>query len=155
MVASAEAITQDSEKYVEQLLQLFRRFSLLVNQVDRWRFNFIPFRTTICPFQKKSSDEPYDTRLLNTSKLYVADASKIFFPKQMSFNPFTALLGHQVHFFNFKAFQALKRTYLNIFSIFQGFRDDPRFLTARDKAYKRVVNDTSIFKVNLPLHCSS
>ncbi len=33
MVASAEAITADSEKYVEQLLQLFRRFSLLVNQV--------------------------------------------------------------------------------------------------------------------------
>ncbi len=33
MVASAEAITADSEKYVEQLLQLFTRFSLLVNQV--------------------------------------------------------------------------------------------------------------------------
>ena len=38
---------------------------------------------------------------------------------------------------------------------FKGFRDDPRFLTARDKAYKKVVNDTSIFKVkysdlNLP-----
>jgi len=32
MVASAEAITADSEKYVEQLLYLFRRFSLLVNQ---------------------------------------------------------------------------------------------------------------------------
>ena len=31
----------------------------------------------------------------------------------------------------------------------QGFRDDPRFLTARDKAYKKVVNDTSIFKVTL------
>ncbi len=30
----------------------------------------------------------------------------------------------------------------------QGFRADPRFLTARDKAYKRVVNDTSIFKVS-------
>ena len=30
---------------------------------------------------------------------------------------------------------------------FKGFRDDPRFLTARDKAYKKVVNDTSIFKV--------
>jgi len=63
MVASAEAITADSEKYVEQLLYLFRRFSLLVNQ---------------------------------------------------------------------------------------GFRDDPRFLTARDKAYKKVVNDTSIFKLDLP-----
>jgi len=63
MVAAAEAITNDSEKYVEQLLLLFTRFSLLVNQ---------------------------------------------------------------------------------------GFRDDPRFLTARDKAYKRVVNDTSIFRMDLP-----
>ena len=63
MVASAEVITADSEKYVEQLLELFRRFSLLVSQ---------------------------------------------------------------------------------------GFRDDPRFLTSRDKAYKRVVNDTSIFKLDLP-----
>ena len=34
MVASAEAITADSEKYVEQLLNLFRRFSLLVSQVN-------------------------------------------------------------------------------------------------------------------------
>ena len=34
--------------------------------------------------------------------------------------------------------------------MFQGFRDDPRFLTSRDKAYKRVVNDTSIFKLDLP-----
>ena len=33
MVASAEVITADSEKYVEQLLELFRRFSLLVSQV--------------------------------------------------------------------------------------------------------------------------
>jgi hypothetical protein len=33
---------------------------------------------------------------------------------------------------------------------YQGFRDDPRFLTSRDKAYKRVVNDTSIFKLDLP-----
>merc|ERR1719266_2491718 len=63
MVASAEVITADSEKYVEQLLELFRRFSLLVSQ---------------------------------------------------------------------------------------GFRDDPRFLTSRDKAYKRVVNDTSIFRLELP-----
>lgn len=63
MVASAEVITADSEKYVEQLLELFKRFSLLVSQ---------------------------------------------------------------------------------------GFRDDPRFLTSRDKAYKRVVNDTSIFKLDLP-----
>ena len=30
MNASAETITQDSEKYVEHLLDLFRRFSLLV-----------------------------------------------------------------------------------------------------------------------------
>ena len=30
------------------------------------------------------------------------------------------------------------------------FRDDPRFLTARDKAYKVVVNDTSVFKMELP-----
>lgn len=27
------------------------------------------------------------------------------------------------------------------------FRDDPRFLTSRDKAYKRVVNDTSVFRL--------
>ena len=33
MVASAEVITVDREKYVEQLLELFRRFSLLVSQV--------------------------------------------------------------------------------------------------------------------------
>ena len=31
MMASAEIITQDSEKYIEQLLELFRRFSLLVS----------------------------------------------------------------------------------------------------------------------------
>ncbi len=36
---------------------------------------------------------------------------------------------------------------IKIFFFVQGFRADPRFLTARDKAYKRVVNDTSIFKV--------
>merc|ERR1712020_416329 len=29
-------------------------------------------------------------------------------------------------------------------------KDDPRFLTSRDKAYKKVVNDTSIFKLELP-----
>ena len=33
MVASAEVITVDREKYVEQLLELFRCFSLLVSQV--------------------------------------------------------------------------------------------------------------------------
>uniref|UniRef100_A0A8C0YPI4 Cullin-5 n=1 Tax=Cyprinus carpio carpio TaxID=630221 RepID=A0A8C0YPI4_CYPCA len=64
MVASAETITTDSEKYVEQLLTLFNRFSKLVNEA---------------------------------------------------------------------------------------FQDDPRFLTARDKAYKAVVNDATIFKLELPL----
>ncbi|GAB6032838.1 Cullin-5 [Chamberlinius hualienensis] len=63
MIAAAETITQDSEKYVEQLLELFRRFSKLVKEA---------------------------------------------------------------------------------------FSDDPRFLTARDKAYKQVVNDTAIFKLELP-----
>lgn len=63
MVSSAEVITADSEKYVEQLLELFKKFSLLVKQA---------------------------------------------------------------------------------------FKDDPRFLTSRDKAYKKVVNDTSIFKLELP-----
>ena len=80
MVASAEVITADSEKYVEQLLELFRRFSLLVSQVK--------------------PDCLFGVKALNTN--------------------------------------------------FQGFRDDPRFLTSRDKAYKRVVNDTSIFKLDLP-----
>ena len=64
MVSSAEVITADSEKYVEQLLDLFKKFSMLVKQA---------------------------------------------------------------------------------------FRDDPRFLTSRDKAYKKVVNDTSIFKLELPV----
>ncbi|RWS06688.1 cullin-5-like protein [Dinothrombium tinctorium] len=62
MMAAADIITQDSEKYVEQLLDLFRRFSRLVKEA---------------------------------------------------------------------------------------FLDDPRFLTARDKAFKRVVNDTSVFKLEL------
>uniref|UniRef100_A0A8C9ZNX5 Cullin-5 n=1 Tax=Sander lucioperca TaxID=283035 RepID=A0A8C9ZNX5_SANLU len=64
MVAAAETITTDSEKYVEQLLTLFNRFSKLVKEA---------------------------------------------------------------------------------------FHDDPRFLTARDKAYKAVVNDATIFKLELPL----
>nr|XP_023664828.1 cullin-5-like isoform X1 [Paramormyrops kingsleyae] len=64
MVAAAESITSDSEKYVEQLLTLFKRFSRLVKEA---------------------------------------------------------------------------------------FRDDPHFLTARDKAYKAVVNDATIFKLELPL----
>ena len=63
MVESAEVITQDSEKYVERLLMLFRRYSAVVREA---------------------------------------------------------------------------------------FRDDPRFLTSRDKAYKRVVNDTSVFRLVCP-----
>ncbi|KAJ8945868.1 hypothetical protein NQ318_002708 [Aromia moschata] len=62
MVAAAEVITQDSEKYVERLLELFRRFSRLVHEA---------------------------------------------------------------------------------------FSDDPRFLTARDKAFKAVVNDTTVFRLEL------
>ncbi|KAI1294911.1 Cullin-5 [Halotydeus destructor] len=62
MIASAEIITQDSEKYVEQLLELFSRFSQLVKDA---------------------------------------------------------------------------------------FNDDPRFLTARDKSFKQVVNDISVFKLEL------
>ncbi|XP_073989349.1 cullin 5 isoform X1 [Rhodnius prolixus] len=63
MVASADVITQDSEKYVERLLGLFNQFSSLVREA---------------------------------------------------------------------------------------FNDDPRFLTARDKAYKQVVNDTTVFRLELP-----
>nr|CAD7405299.1 unnamed protein product [Timema poppensis] len=63
MVGAADIITQDSEKYVERLLELFHQFSLLVKQA---------------------------------------------------------------------------------------FNDDPRFLTARDKAYKHVVNDTQVFRLELP-----
>ncbi|WAR07183.1 CUL5-like protein [Mya arenaria] len=64
MIAAADIITSDSEKYVEQLLELFNRFSALVHEA---------------------------------------------------------------------------------------FNDDPRFLTARDKAYKNVVNDTSVFKLEIPI----
>ncbi|KAI8791819.1 cullin-5 [Biomphalaria glabrata] len=64
MMAAAETITTDSEKYVEQLLELFNRFSQLVSDA---------------------------------------------------------------------------------------FNDDPRFLTSRDKAYKTVVNDTSVFKLEIPV----
>ncbi|KAG7199980.1 hypothetical protein KM043_014405 [Ampulex compressa] len=63
MMAAVDVITQDSEKYVERLLDLFRRVSTLVKEA---------------------------------------------------------------------------------------FDDDPRFLTARDKAYKLVVNDTTVFKLELP-----
>lgn len=62
MLASADIITVDSEKYVERLLELFNRFSKLVREA---------------------------------------------------------------------------------------FSDDPRFLTARDKAFKAVVNDTTVFKLEL------
>ncbi len=68
MVASADIITQDSEKYVERLLDLFRRFSKLVQDA---------------------------------------------------------------------------------------FNDDPRFLTARDKAFKTVVNDTTVFKLELPINTTA
>lgn len=63
MMAAVDVITQDSEKYVERLLEQFRRFSKLVKEA---------------------------------------------------------------------------------------FDDDPRFLTARDKAYKLVVNDSTVFRLELP-----
>lgn len=68
MVAAADVITQDSEKYVERLLELFRRFSTLVEEA---------------------------------------------------------------------------------------FNDDPRFLTARDKAFKTVVNDTAVFRLELPSNATA
>ncbi|XP_033635857.1 cullin-5-like [Asterias rubens] len=68
MVAAADIITSDSEKYVEQLLELFTRFSTLVRDA---------------------------------------------------------------------------------------FNDDPRFLTSRDKAYKHVVNDTKVFRLDLPAKSKS
>ena len=34
--------------------------------------------------------------------------------------------------------------------ITQAFNDDTRFLTSRDKAFKKVVNDISVFKIDLP-----
>ncbi|XP_008553140.1 cullin-5 isoform X1 [Microplitis demolitor] len=63
MMAAVDVITQDSEKYVERLLEQFRKFSKLVKEA---------------------------------------------------------------------------------------FDDDPRFLTARDKAYKLVVNDATVFRLELP-----
>lgn len=44
---------------------------------------------------------------------------------------------------------------LELFSKFSGlvrdaFNDDPRFLTARDKAFQTVVNDTQVFQLELP-----
>ena len=32
----------------------------------------------------------------------------------------------------------------------QAFNNDTRFLSSRDKAYKKVVNDTTVFKLELP-----
>lgn len=32
----------------------------------------------------------------------------------------------------------------------EAFNNDPRFLTARDKAFKTVVNDVTVFKLELP-----
>ena len=37
----------------------------------------------------------------------------------------------------------------------EAFDDDPRFLTARDKSFKKVVNDTSIFNLELPTNIKS
>ena len=37
----------------------------------------------------------------------------------------------------------------------EAFDDDPRFLTARDKSFKKVVNDTSIFNIELPTNIKS
>lgn len=37
----------------------------------------------------------------------------------------------------------------------EAFNDDPRFLTSRDMAYKHIVNDTSIFKLELPAKTKS
>lgn len=68
MISSADAITTDSEQYVDKLLELFNRFSNLVKEA---------------------------------------------------------------------------------------FNDDPRFLTSRDMAYKYIVNDTSIFKLELPAKTKS
>lgn len=68
MLSAADVITQDSEKYVDRLLELFRAFSTLVRDA---------------------------------------------------------------------------------------FADDPRFLTARDKAFKTVVNDVTVFKIDLPTATSA
>ena len=34
--------------------------------------------------------------------------------------------------------------------VVKAFDSDPRFMTSRDKAYKLVVNDTSVFRLDLP-----
>ncbi|NXH66945.1 CUL5 protein, partial [Hydrobates tethys] len=46
---------------------------------------------------------------------------------------------------------AAAETITTVSVLFFTFQDDPRFLTARDKAYKAVVNDATIFKLELPL----
>ncbi len=72
---------------------------------------------------------------------------------EFSSNIYTVTLGHinkilRKIWLCAKKVTILPRCYvIIIFFCDQGFRADPRFLTARDKAYKRVVNDTSIFKV--------
>ena len=43
---------------------------------------------------------------------------------------------------------------LNLFNhysklVHEAFEDDPRFLTARDKAFEKVVNDYSVFNLEL------
>lgn len=52
MMASAEIITQDSEKYIEQLLELFQRFSLLVKEAfnDDPRFLTARDKVLFIPF---------------------------------------------------------------------------------------------------------
>ena len=48
MIASAEIITQDSEKYIEQLLELFQRFSLLVREAFNDDPRFLTSRDKVC-----------------------------------------------------------------------------------------------------------
>lgn len=48
MMSCAEIITQDSEKYIEQLLDLFRRFSLLVKDAFNDDPRFLTARDKVC-----------------------------------------------------------------------------------------------------------
>ena len=34
--------------------------------------------------------------------------------------------------------------------VVKAFGSDPRFMTSRDKSYKLVINDTSVFRLDLP-----
>ena len=52
MVESADVITQDSEKYVEKLLALFRRFSQLVSEAFRYDFISITPEILRCKVSK-------------------------------------------------------------------------------------------------------